>query len=156
MWSEPEDSNKFLRWLTKKGRRRIINDPMNGRPYMFRYYIANKNRADDDPANPIFNLFYHKIVQNDPRHLHDHPWWYLTVILKGGYYEITPKGEKWHGPGSVLFRKAKSLHRLVLKDNQPCHTLFFRFKRLRDWGFIVNNMWIAHKLYFSGRYYLRD
>lgn len=148
-----EESHWFLKWLTKKGRRRIINDPVNGRPYMYRYHIF-KNKNEDDQQTG-FNIFIHKIVQSDGRHLHDHPWNYITVILKGGYKEYTPLGVYNQSPGHVLFRRAKSLHRLELYHNEPCWTLFVRFKQKRKWGFIVNGQWIDCKTYHNAKYFLQ-
>jgi hypothetical protein len=25
---------------------------------------------------------------DDPRHFHDHPWWFITFVLKGGYTDV--------------------------------------------------------------------
>ena len=155
-----EDPNWFLRYLTKKGRRRIINDPINGRPYMYRYHLFKNKNEDDEQTG--FNIFLHKIVQSDGRHLHDHPWNYATLILKGGYWENTPTGKFWRGPGSIRFNRAKNLHFIRLGSNNvegrveeiPCTTLFIRFKKKQDWGFLVNGSWIDSKIYFAGKYYL--
>lgn len=35
-----------------------------------------------------FGIFVHHMQAPDPgRDLHDHPWWFGSLILKGGYYE---------------------------------------------------------------------
>lgn len=152
---EPEDDNWFLRFLTKHDRRRIILDAINKKPYMFRYFLLWKDH-DGNGGGPVskFNIFIHKIVQDDPRHLHDHPFWYFTIILKGGYWEHTPKGKFFRKPGYFSLRKAKSLHRLeTCGPGQPCWTLFVRFKRIRPWGFVFNGKWINKNEYFAGRYY---
>ena len=38
-----------------------------------------------------FNIFLHKILKSDLGDLHDHYWPYITVVLKGGYWETTEK-----------------------------------------------------------------
>ncbi len=95
----------------------------------------------------------HEILKSDSdRAYHDHPWrWYITIILLGGYLEIKPtydksglyRGEKrtWYGPGSILFRRAKDLHRLEIPIGQPATTLFITGKWMQDWGFVPNPNW---------------
>lgn len=91
----------------------------------------------------------HHILRSDhDRAFHDHPWPYVTVILKGGYTEIAPVydasglyiGNKrtWYGPGSILFRRAKSQHRLELWEVETCWTLFITFGKAQAWGFFPN------------------
>jgi hypothetical protein len=88
----------------------------------------------------------HHILRSDlDRHMHNHPWWYVTVILRGGYYEVTPLYDmwgdyvcdirEWHGPGSVLFRRANSLHRIEIPAGQTAWTLFITGKYSNSWGF---------------------
>lgn len=117
-----------------------------------------------------FSIKLHKIIQSDDACLHDHPWPFVTFILKGGYYEwtyippFTKKdeylevqsspdgkwiGKKWHGPGSVLYRPSSWAHKLELKDNDkvPATTLVFTFKINRKWGFFAKNGWIYWRNY---------
>ena len=105
----------FHNLMDKLGRYRLIPDRQTGENYMHRYYLLFKDRKKFP-----FNVTLHKIVKSDDPIFHDHPWPYLTVILKGGYYEHTPFfdnegkmiGElsRWRGPGSVILRKAKEFH----------------------------------------------
>jgi hypothetical protein len=91
---------------------------------------------------------HHILRSDDDRAFHDHPWPYVTIILRGGYTEVTPefdesgiyRGEarKWCGPGSVLFRKAKSWHRLELPVGKTAWTLFVTGKKQQRWGFMSN------------------
>jgi hypothetical protein len=64
----------FQRW----NRHRVIMDRVNGEPYLERYYVFLKDR-DRFP----FNIFVHKFLKSDPDDVHDHPWPYFTIILKG-------------------------------------------------------------------------
>ena len=51
------------------------------RPYLLRWYLIPRNR--------FFNLYLHKFLRDDDdRALHDHPWWFASLILRGGYTEI--------------------------------------------------------------------
>ena len=106
-----------------------------------------------------FNIFLHKFLKSDPDDLHDHPWPYATLILKGGYYEWIPsfdsKGEKtgekrfWRGPGHFRICSATSYHRIELSDGIECWTLFMPGSKQRDWGFLKNNKWIQWENYLK-------
>jgi hypothetical protein len=84
----------------------------------------------------------HEILRSDAdRHPHDHPWPYLTVILRGGYWESRYNAEgfllhkRWHGPGSIMFRPANSWHRLDVPEDATATTLFITGKKCQTWGF---------------------
>jgi hypothetical protein len=146
--------------MDKLGRYRLIPDRHTGAEYMHRYYLFLKNRKWFP-----FNITLHKIVKSDDPIFHDHPWPFFTIILKGGYWEHVPlfnkQGKKfgdfqtWHGPGSVLFRKAKDFHWLELDESVgPATTLFVMGPRQREWGFLVNKSrtkekWVHHKNYLD-------
>lgn len=121
-------------WLESKGRMLVIQDRESKEPYLKRYYLLFKDR----PAWFPFNIVLHNILRSDPDGLHDHPWPYGTLILSGGYYEDTPEGRFWRGPWHFRFKRATSLHRLILNSDYsaPTWTLFIMFRRTRDWGFI--------------------
>jgi hypothetical protein len=97
-------------------------------PYLLRWYLIPRNR--------YFNIYLHKFLRSDDdRALHDHPWWFVSFMLKGTYQEITDKGTSIRKAGSFLFRKALDRHRVELIDNKHCWTLFITGKKVRDWGF---------------------
>ena len=147
----------FLDFLDRMGRKRIVMDRQSDEPYLVRYYLFLKDR-DRFP----FNVFLHKFLKGDPDDVHDHPWPYATLILKGGYYEWLPqfdsKGNKiaemcvWRGPGSFRVCRANSYHRIELDPSVTAWTLFMPGPKKRDWGFLVNNKWIQHEQYLKERY----
>ena len=137
----------LLQLLEKIGRKRIILDRVGNQPYLTRYYLFLKDRKRFP-----FNIFLHNFHQSDPDDLHDHPWPYATLILKGGYWEYTPQGKFWRGPGHFRFNSPKSLHRIELDKNvKSCWTLFFPGPQKRDWGFVKKGKWIQHAKYFAQR-----
>jgi len=96
----------------------------------------------------------HEILRSDlGRDPHDHPFNYLTVILKGGYFEsrYNDRGEflgaKFHGPGSVLYRPAGSWHRLDVPNGMTVTTLFITSKYVGTWGFNVKGKKVPHDEY---------
>jgi hypothetical protein len=98
-----------------------------------------------------FNVFLHKFHKGDPGDVHDHPWPYFTLILKGGYYEWVLSGNcqvrKWRGPGHFRFCSATSYHRIELKDGVTPWTLFMPGPQTREWGVLVKNKWIHNDSY---------
>jgi len=72
--------------LERLGRKRIVYDRVDNEPYLERYYLFLKDRERFP-----FNVFLHKFLKSDPDDVHDHPWPFLTIILRGGYYEWRPQ-----------------------------------------------------------------
>ncbi|MEM8780377.1 MAG: hypothetical protein AAGF26_16205 [Cyanobacteria bacterium P01_G01_bin.49] len=144
----------LLKLLEKLGHKRIIYDRDGIEPYLERYYLffSDKLTQEDPARNLPFNVMLHYICLSDPDDLHDHPWWYATFILKGGYWEITPDGKFWRGPGHFRIRSPKSLHRIEIPENsQGSWSLFFRGPKQQDWGFIQQEKWIDHRKYLKKR-----
>jgi len=148
--------NKFFSFLEKHDRKRVIMDRVDNQPYLERYYIFLKDRTRFP-----FNVFLHKFLKGDPDDVHDHPWPYATLILKGGYYEWTPNfnsvGLKisetryWRGPGHFRICSPNSYHRIELKEGVTAWTLFMPGPQKREWGFLVNNKWIPNGNYLQER-----
>lgn len=130
----------------KTGRKRVIMDRTDEEPYLERYYLFLKEREDFP-----FNIFLHKFIKSDPDDLHDHPWGFRTIILKGGYWEHTEEGKFWREPGFTQSVTPMHKHRVELKPNCTCWTLFIPYRRTRDWGFYRNNKWIESEEYFKKR-----
>ncbi|MEX2155087.1 MAG: hypothetical protein WD825_17210 [Gemmatimonadaceae bacterium] len=104
---------------------------------------------------PLGGVKLHKILRSDEdRDLHGHPWSFMSIILRGGYWEHVavqpaddPKNDlrywsgrpitdrTWFGPGSILWRRAPSPHRLELPEGQTAWTLVFTSRKKRTWGF---------------------
>jgi hypothetical protein len=146
----------ILSLLDRVGRKRIIMDRSNNEPYLERYYIFLKDRSWFP-----FNVFIHKFLKSDPDDVHDHPWPYATLILKGGYNEWIPvfdhNGKKineichWRGPGHFRICGANSYHRIELVQGVTPWTMFIPGPQQREWGFLVNNQWIQNEQYLEGK-----
>jgi hypothetical protein len=147
----------FLNWLDRQGRKRVIMDRQNNKPYLERYYVLFNIRKHFP-----FNVFIHKFLKGDPDDVHDHPWPYATFILSGGYYEWVPTfnpytnekvGETrhWRGPGHFRVCSPTSYHRIELKEGVTAWTLFMPGPHRREWGFLVNNQWIHNEKYLTDK-----
>lgn len=137
----------MLKLLERLGRKRIILDRESQEPYLTRYYLFLKDRKWFP-----FNIFLHNFHKSDPDDLHDHPWPFVTVILKGGYWEHTPKGKFWRGAGTINWAGSKSLHRVELEPGVDTWTLFMPGPTVREWGFIDKGIWKRHDQYLAERY----
>ena len=146
----------LLKLLDRLGRKRIVMDRVENEPYLERYYLFLRERERFP-----FNVFLHKFLKSDPDDVHDHPWPYATLILKGGYWEWIPHfdtvGRKtgeyqaWRGPGHFRISKANSFHRIELDPNITAWTLFMPGPKQRDWGFLVRNKWVQWEQYLKQR-----
>ena len=146
----------LLKLLDRLGRKRIVMDRVQNEPYLERYYLFLRERERFP-----FNVFLHKFLKSDPDDVHDHPWPYATLILKGGYWEWIPHfdtvGRKtgeyqvWRGPGHFRVSSANSYHRIELDPDITAWTLFMPGRKCRDWGFLVKNKWIQWEQYLKQR-----
>ena len=118
----------FLKLLEKLGRKKVILDrgishPRYdlAKPWMNRYYVLFRNRPKWFP----FNILIHEMLDDDHGDgVHNHLCPYITIILRGGYWETTKNGKFWRKPGYIGFRSADHLHRVDLDLNKETMTLF--------------------------------
>ncbi|WP_353641340.1 hypothetical protein [Mesorhizobium sp. WSM2239] len=107
--------------------------------YMRRWWLIPRNR--------VFNIYLHHFMRSDDdRALHDHPWWNLSILLRGRYVEHTIEAggvnvRTERRAGEFKFRSASSAHRIELVDG-PCWTLFLTGPTLRSWGFHCPRGWV--------------
>lgn len=99
-----------------------------------------------------FGIFIHHLMRSDhDRALHDHPWPFISIVLKGGYLEVhdqTIDGStfiQYHGRGSVLVRPAEWRHRFMLES--PAWALVIVGRRARPWGFFTPGGWCWWRKY---------
>ncbi len=123
--SQLPSNRKWLRRLLTGQPHQVIGDPEA--PYLRRWYLI--------PRNPLLNVYLHQfLASDDDRALHDHPWWFFSLILKGGYTEVTEAGavarsgviggryggwNRWDR--TIAFRPAAFRHRVELWT-QLCET----------------------------------
>jgi hypothetical protein len=130
--------------------------------YMERFWLfrfGERGEGESGPY-PLIGARVHHILRSDnDRHFHDHPWPFLTIILRGGYFEkravlgadgyIIRTVERWHGPGSVLIRRATDLHKLRLPEGCTAWTLFCTGPKSQGWGFRVGNRTVPWREYLG-------
>lgn len=77
---------------------------------------------------------HHWLGPDDDRAFHDHPWWFLTIVLRGAYADVSPAGEDYLRAGSVRFRRALHQHTVCPRAG-GAWTLMVTGPRSRAWGF---------------------
>ena len=136
-------------WLIE----RAMRTPFSHIPgYMERYWLIPYQEGD---RQQIAARIHHILRSDNDREFHDHPWPYLTVLLRGSYTEVTPVYDRSgifveerrvrYEQGSVLRRAAKSWHRLEVEPGQTVWTLFITGPYQQRWGFMLNP---ANKVYW--------
>lgn len=151
--------NKIADWLIERSKRTpFIHLP----GYMNRWWLLPYGWLTKWKGRYDFAVRIHEILRSDSdRAYHDHPGPYLSVVLKVGYWEVTPKYDRsglyvgesreWYGPGSIILRGAKSWHRLEIPEGQVAVTLFFTFGYKQKWGFMPNPVTkIRYEEYLKG------
>lgn len=122
----------------------VIGPP--GEPYLIRWWLI--------PRNPLCNIYAHLILRSDDdRALHDHPWGFISIILRGNYAEWrTDKlGEyRWHYiAGDVLLRSPRTLHRIAIDPQRSALSLVITGPRIRQWGFQTKDGWVHWQQYLD-------
>lgn len=135
----------------------------DGPVYLKRYYLVRREEEKTAYVHkrPRFNLtwhrstdgiqiYLHKICRSDvDLELHDHPWHFLSVLLRGGYDEETERLGVRRRVWPVLFRRAAHRHRVLLIDGRPAWTLVFTSSKKRSWGFYRDGVFIPWRWFIA-------
>lgn len=151
---------KFLRRIADRIIARAMRDPYfhivgtDGSTYMERYWLLRPRKW-----LPISIRVHHILRSDDDRALHDHPFAYCSIILRGGYAEVRTirPGRRsaysyrveWHGSGAILLRSAVSAHRIEIRPDTSAWTLFIMGPRTRTWGFHAPYGWVPWDEYLA-------
>jgi hypothetical protein len=102
-------------------------------------------------ATPFLNIYVHRLCKSDrEKHMHDHPWSFITLILWRGYMEYMesyPEGisRKWL---HIVYHKAEEVHKFKLLDEtKSTWTLVITGPRRREWGYKVGSDWFDNQTY---------
>ena len=123
--------------------------------YMNRYWLRN---YDHHPAVRV-----HHILRADAdRDMHDHPWPFLSIVLRGWYVERRPVAQGQHpcldggrftqtrrGRFSIAFRRATDRHLISEVCEGGVWTLFISFTYQKRWGFYTPTGWVDYRTYLG-------
>ena len=133
---------------------------MNPAPGFFRWGLvadlAGWHRMHLVPRNRLVNLYLHRYAPgftDDRKYgLHDHPWWFLSVRLRGTIYETYHPSLTPPAPGCRLWRRSRIVpricvrsarwaHALMVSASGPAMTLNVTGPVIRRWGFWTEDGW---------------
>lgn len=146
---------RLLNWIAAK-RRSFLIPHLDGRPYLLRVLL--RGRLTGENTRPRFSLYLHRFLSSDgDAPLHNHPWdWSFSIVLRGGYVE-----EKRGRDGVTVIRRLRPLrinklgprdfHRIVDIKGKETWSLFFAGRKSRDWGFMVDGIFIPHQVYMVSK-----
>ena len=92
-------------------------------------------------------IYVHRWMRSDPDHLHDHPWPFTSIVLAGGYWEVTPSGRKWREPGSVGHLDETELHRVEIDQPGEVWSMIITGPKIKSWGFLVDGWMVPWREY---------
>ena len=103
----------FLKFLEKIGRKKVVLDrgPSHPRfdlakPWMNRYYLIFRHRPKWFP----FNILIHEMLADDHGEgVHNHLFPYITIVIRGGYWETTKQKENF-GENLVILDLDLQMH----------------------------------------------
>lgn len=115
--------------------------------FMEKFVVPHFDRTDENYLErlriiqtPWFAIYLHRLGTPDSRPvLHDHPWSFVSFILRGGYIEKrlnkhTMQAELRYRRWVNIMRRDDA-HYIVELDREPTWTLLFVGKRRRTWGY---------------------
>ncbi len=142
-----------------------------------RAYVTGRLEALEREIQPRYAIRVHRIVSSDEPVMHDHPWDYTSLILRGGYIETRPNwtegltpghivaddtaggqpemhgavNRQWYGAGALLNRRAQDWHYLTLPAGSEAWTLFCTGAKQQEWGFLINGFKVRWTEYLRRR-----
>lgn len=101
-----------------------------------------------------FNIYLHYINKADEdKHLHDHPWSFWSIILKGGYIEsaadvgsAVPTKITKRGFLHMAYRNKHTPHMISVLEH-PTYSLVITGPGGRKWGYTTEDGWKDHENY---------
>lgn len=130
--------------------------PIKIRPFQFRWREPLGKPECPYTHRTLLNLWLFSIRvhewhrSDDKRFMHDHPWPFVTLVLRGSYVDVSPAGRDRLAAGSIRFRRADHRHYVEVPPNGAL-TVLFTTLPVRDWGFWVKGKFVRPLRYF-GKY----
>lgn len=142
-----------LQRLFKLDHRPSLTIEKNGDPYLTRWWLTSKTHERHQARKWLPGILLHHIWRPDEdRAPHSHPWWFVSVVLKGFYVENRyNQSGRWNkrvvrNRFSIAFRRAADLHEIAVVS-PDLWTLVLAGPKRREWGFMTPNGWVHWENY---------
>lgn len=97
---------------------------------------------------PWFKINLHGIYKHDEdKHLHNHPWNFLSIVLSGWYVEDIDGKLNLRYPGQIAKRTKKIFHKISSVCSKSVYTLNIMWGKQEVWGYQVDGKFIDHETY---------
>lgn len=145
--------------MGRTGRRQLASGRNPNWAFMERFEVPDYDQPQHNYLTrwrviqtPWFGVYVHRMDGPDPRStLHDHPWSFLSLILRGGYTEHYAPGldadtgkvgwmRSW-GRGTLHRLRAEDAHAILQLLRFPTWTLLVVGRRRRTWGYWDEHGW---------------
>lgn len=111
-------------------------------PYVYRWMIGHHRIGSI--------RLHHWLGPDDDRAVHDHPWWFITWVIKGWYLDCREKGARVLQAGEIAYRPALHRH-TVVPSREGCWTLVLTGPVRRSWGFWPDGKFVKANKWFASR-----
>lgn len=101
-------------------------------------------------STPWFKIYLHGIYMADEDvHLHNHPWNFYSLVLKGWYSERLESkvGFNIRSPRQLVKRTKNQFHKIDSLHSKAIYTLNLMYGKEESWGYKVNGTFIEHEVY---------
>lgn len=96
-------------------------------------------------------IFFHRMAAPDPGlWLHDHPFWFVSFVVKTGYSEyraLARDPENWEvthrNRFSLRSMRLDEIHRIVALQGKTSWSIIIHGPKKRPWGFFTDEGWVA-------------
>lgn len=124
------------------------------------YHKGHLRHADGSLYMGRYALFESKYLSARVHHIatedhddvpHDHPWNFISIVLRGGYVErlgLLDEAAIARREGSIAHRKAKDAHRITYVAPDTW-TLFIYGRFQHDWGFYTPEGWVQWRTFLD-------
>jgi hypothetical protein len=164
-----ENVPENIRWFKSRPPRQFEKEmKLKRRPEwkMFKHQKINLKDGSLYLERWVFDLFlfsirlHHFVASDDDRALHDHPFGFVTCILKGRYGDVTHDANGYVDinsmlPGMIRYRPYTHRHTVMLLDGETCWSLVFTGPVRHRWGFYTKNK-IGEPRFVNSQRYFRE
>lgn len=123
--------------------------------YMHRWWLLPGAAAREQAPKwlrwcPISIRIHHILTPDSGRHLHDHPFDFRTVVLRGWYVEQDVMGNlRLYEQGDSYGSRAERFHRITAVSPGGAWTMFICLGYRGTWGFLVGGRKVPYKTYLA-------
>lgn len=134
------------------------------------YHVPNRDHTEvlfsrlRVVQTPWFGMYVHWLRVEDEGNLHNHPWSFGSVVLRGGYRECVERFISHHRIPHVLSHDERTwrrlsyhrihtdeFHMIIKLLRKPTITLLFVGNRDNPWGFLTHVGYVDKDVYMSQR-----